>query len=78
MDFIFIFIYIKIRNLNILFSILIIYIINYIIIFDLTIGQSERKLNDLIVEIYLRNSSVFVLKESNPFFLRRIIVSNIH
>lgn len=67
----FIFIYIKIRNLNILFSIL-------IIIFDLTIGQSERKLNDLIVEIYLRNSSVFVLKESNPFFLRRIIVSNIH
>lgn len=71
MDFIFIFIYIKIRNLNILFSIL-------IIIFDLTIGQSERKLNDLIVEIYLRNSSVFMLKESNPFFLRRIIVSNIH
>lgn len=67
----FIFIYIKIRNLNMLFSIL-------IIIFDLTIGQSERKLNDLIVEIYLRNSSVFVLKESNPFFLRRIIVSNIH
>lgn len=58
----FIFIYIKIRNLNMLFSIL-------IIIFDLTIGQSERKLNDLIVEIYLRNSSVFVLKESNPFFL---------
>lgn len=49
-----------------------------IIIFDLTIGQSERKLNDLIVEIYLRNSSVFVLKEFNPFFLRRIIVSNIH
>lgn len=49
-----------------------------IIIFDLTIRQSERKLNDLIVEIYLRNSSVFVLKESNPFFLRRIIVSNIH
>lgn len=66
----FIFIYIKIRNLNMLFSIL-------IIIFDLTIRQSERKLNDLIVEIYLRNSSVFVLKESNPFFLR-IIVSNIH
>lgn len=67
----FIFIYIKIRNLNMFFSIL-------IIIFDLTIRQSERKLNDLIVEIYLRNSSVFVLKESNPFFLRRIIVSNIH
>lgn len=42
----FIFIYIKIRNLNMLFSIL-------IIIFDLTIRQSERKLNDLIVEIYL-------------------------
>lgn len=48
----FIFIYIKIRNLNTLFSIL-------IIIFDLTIKQSERKLNDLIVEIYLRNSLVF-------------------